>query len=113
LNVICPDGDVTLFEYVDDEESFTNREKKDLKIQFGGVNFPVQPPIIPSTKQRINNVTFSLTKGLTGRKLSYVLLWTNDSKLINYELVTDDHGAQVAGKQRDETLNGKLQQSTY
>lgn len=105
-------GNVVLFEYVDDQESMTNRETKPLNVQLGGVVFPVQPPIIPSTKQKVNEVTFSLSSGLTGRKLSYVILWTNDSKLINYEIISDDHGSQVAQKQKDSTFNSQLQQST-
>jgi hypothetical protein len=106
------DGTVTLFEHVDGEESLTNRETKALKVTVGGIVYPVAGPNIPHSQQRVNEVTFSLTQGLTGRKISYIIVWTNDCQLFNYELVTDDHSAQVAQKQKDETYNAISNQSS-
>lgn len=102
------DGLAELIEYVDDQESTNTRSSKDLKVQIGAIAYPVRPPVMPHTEQRIENTSFPLPNGLTGKKINFILQWTNDAKLIEFELVTSE--TQNAASYREQNLT---QKSTY
>lgn len=102
------DGKVELIEFVDDQLSTNTRSEKELKVQLGGVNYPVQAPVIASTEQRTENISFSITNGLTGKRISFVLQWDNDARLIEYQLTTSDQ--QNMNSLREQNLT---QISTY
>jgi hypothetical protein len=95
------DGTVTLIELVDEQES--SRETKTLKANLGGVTYPVIPPVIPDNNQSVNNITFSLSEGLTGKKISYIIIWDNDAKLIDYEVKTSEMDTSVSQRQQNLT----------
>lgn len=99
------DGEVTLMEFVDDQESTGVRETKELLVTNGGVNYPVRCPIIPSTQQRVENPSFTTSNGLTGKKLTYILIWTNDSSLVEYTIGTSEMKDQASTKQKQSTYN--------
>jgi hypothetical protein len=108
------DGNAFLTEYVDDQLSIdpdiiTNplnaadyRHRQPLLGSLAGVPFPVIPPVMPNNRQRVDTITFPLRGGLKGKKLSYIMQWTNDSQLIEIEVqaTADDH---VSLKQKNQT----------
>jgi len=106
------DGKVYVTEYVDeqlsvDAQSNTNyvdyRYQQDLKSSYAGIPFPVIPPVMPNNKQRIDLPGFPITNGLNGKKLSFVLQWTNDASLVELQLQTSEQSGQTSMKQKDLT----------
>lgn len=92
------DGECLVKTYIDDKESYQNNKDKttrlpisrDLKSTFGGIKYPVFPPVIPSTERRVENPSFDLTRSLKGKKIHFVLMWTNDSHLLEFTLSTSE-----------------------
>jgi len=97
------DGEAVLRVYTDDQENYSEYSRVPLNVQLGGVRFPVIPPVIPSTEQRIENPSFSITKGLTGKKLWFTFAWTNDSKLVEFMLSTSEQQADASLRQKEKT----------
>ena len=104
------DGQVFVTEYVDDQLSVdTNvpitddyRYANDLKGVTAGIPFPVIPPVIPNNANRIDSPSFPLNKGLNGRKISFVMQWTNDAQLMELQLSTSEDKSQASMKQQDQ-----------
>lgn len=101
------DGTVTLMELVDDQESLVNRETKTMTIGLNGIDYPVRPPVGPSNNQRVDNPSWSLTRGLTGKKITLIFVWDNDSQFVEYELVTQEFQAMASQKQQNQTFVNK------
>lgn len=99
------DGTATVMELVDEAESSQNRETKDLKIANNGIRYAVRPPVMPSTDQRVDNPTFSMSQGLTGKKISYIISWTNDAKLVEFKIQTSEMKSMVAQKFQQQTYS--------
>jgi hypothetical protein len=116
LNLRCvfdggsEDGECIIREYVDDQESFQNIARaplrRSLTSKFGGIKYPVFPPVIPSTEKRIENPSFDITGSLKGKKISFVILWTNDSRLLEFQLTTSEDENLNSLKQSNETIKG-------
>lgn len=94
------DGEVTLVELVDEKESLQNRVTLPLTVVQGGVNYPVRPPVMPSTQSRVDNPQFTLTKGLTGKKISYILICATDATLVEYKIETSEVTNRASQKQQ-------------
>lgn len=92
------DGICRVIEYVD-EQAYTNDVDKPLPASISGVTYPVKPPVIPSTKNRVDNPTYSFTEGLMGKKLSYIIQWTNNARLIEFELTTSWKKSLISNKE--------------
>jgi hypothetical protein len=91
------DGEAICREFVDDQEWTEDKINrtciiKELKSSKAGINYPVRCPVIPGNKQHVENITFALSEGLTGKKISFILQWTNDSSLV--ELMFSDSEVQ-------------------
>lgn len=105
------DGKCYITEYVDDQlsvdpsvEAETDyRYQQDLKASLGGVGFPVIPPVFPNNIQCVDLPGFPITRGLVGKKLSFVLQWTNDAKLVELQITTTEQTGQTSAKQKDLT----------
>lgn len=106
------DGEVFVTEYVDDQLSYDPhldvnplhasdyRHRRTLTGTLAGIPFPVIPPVLPNNKQRIDTVTIPLRGGLKGKALAFIMQWTNDSQLIEYQ-VTSSEDDDVAQKQKN------------
>jgi hypothetical protein len=99
-------GHCEVREFIDEQESIVSREKKAINVTIPGIKFPVEMPVVPNTQQQVNNLTFSLTKGLAGKKVSYIIMWNNDCHLLEHEIITSDIGNKIAGRQKQEVYNG-------
>lgn len=102
------DGKAVLREFVDEQELTNNRVndsciEKVLKSARAGINYPVRCPVIPSNAQHTENVTFALTQGLTGKKISFILQWTNDSSLIELMFVDSEDMQDNSQQQKERT----------
>jgi len=98
------EGNVTLIEYVDEQEKIENRETQALKLPNNGVFYPVRPPVKPNSDQQVNHVTFSLTTGLLGKKISYIIIWDNDANLNEFQVKTSKQNLQVSSQQQQQIL---------
>lgn len=78
------------------------RHKRPLTGILAGITYPVIPPVLPNNRSRVDTVRFPLNKGLKGKKLSFILVWTNDSQLIEFQLTSGDD-SDVSLKQKDQT----------
>lgn len=101
------DGQCTVLEWVDEQLSHDNVETKPLKGVVCGVKFPVRPPIRPDTEQQVDNPMFSLTRGLNGKKISCVVIWSNDAQLIEYEYSSSNVAEQTAGSQKQQAYTNQ------
>lgn len=81
------DGTCRVIEYVDEQKS-SNDITKDLRESISGINFPVKPPVIPSNNSRVDNPSYSFTQGLMGKKLSFIIQWNNNARLLEFQLTT-------------------------
>ena len=95
-------GKCEVVEYIDEQESVASREIKAINVIIPGIKFPIRMPVVPNTQQQVNNLTFSLTKGLSGKKVSYIIMWNNDCHLLEHEVMTSDIGNKVSGRQKQE-----------
>lgn len=100
-------GVAVLREFVDDQEKFINRinetcSVKDLEAQKAGVNYPVRCPVIPNNAQHTQNVSFPLAQGLTGKRISFILQWTNDSSLIELEFIDSEEMQDSSQQQKNQ-----------
>ena len=101
------DGSVTLIEFVDERESdlgVNKRITRQLPASVSGIRYPVIPPVIPNTLSRVDNTTFILNTGLIGKKLAYILRWTNDAELVEFELTTTMKKTTISSKETNATL---------
>jgi len=101
------DGDCTVLEWVDEQSSTANIETKRLTGVISGVKFPVRPPIRPDTDQQVNNPMLSLTEGLNGKKISCVIIWSNNAQLIEYEYQSSNVSEQTPGSQKQQVYTNQ------
>jgi len=97
------DGEVVLREFVDQQESYGAYTRLPLKAKVGSIKYPIIPPVIPGTEQRTENPSFSLTTGLTGKKIAFIVSWTNNSLLIEFKLSTSEMQDQASQRQKENT----------
>lgn len=104
------DGECIIREYVDDQESYQNTGRSPLRrsltSKFGGIKYPVFPPVIPSTEKRMENPSFDLTRSLKGKKISFIILWTNDSRFLEFQLTTSEDENLSSIKQSNTVIKG-------
>ena len=97
------DTTVTLLEYVDG--AYSQKLSKDLLARLAGVSPPISPPVIPSSKETAIPLTFTLTEGINGTKIAYVLQWKSNAKLLAFELQTKDNLPVAGSLQNEEQLS--------
>lgn len=83
-------GKVFCTEYVDDQQGANGYLEKSIDLLYAGINYPVRCPVIPSNKRIVNTMTFAFPSGLQGKKISYVVKWSNDARLIEMEFIAND-----------------------
>lgn len=66
------------------------RHQRPLIGTFAGIPYPVIPPVLPNNKKRIDTVTIPLNNGLKGKRLTFIIVWTNDAQLLEFQFVTND-----------------------
>lgn len=78
-----------------DQDSFEN-----IPGTIDAINYPVRPPVIPSSASRISNLVFTFDQGEVGYKIQPVLSWTSDLTLERVEVSTAETGSQVSASQQ-------------
>lgn len=96
------DTDVRLVEFVD--KRMTERLTKPLEGLSSGVLYPVIPPVIPHTEILTDKITFSLTRGTTGKKLAYVIQWNSDAVLMELEVIASELTKDQTNKETNKVL---------
>jgi hypothetical protein len=89
-----------IHEYVDEQESPENRCIEQLNASTPAVLYPVIGPVVPASTFRTNNPTFALIRGTTGKKISFILSWNNDSRLVELEAKTSEFQSDSAMHQK-------------
>lgn len=96
------DTTATVIEYVDG--AYSQQLSKTLRNRLAGVGPPVAPPVIPASKETAVPLTFTLTEGISGTKIAYVIQWKSDAKLLAFELQTKDNLPVAGNVQNEEQL---------
>lgn len=73
----------TVIEFVDDVIS--QRIDQDLNYSISSIEYPVRPPVIPHTIKQIDNPQYTLTGGLTGKKIHFIVQWQSSARLFEYQ----------------------------
>jgi hypothetical protein len=98
-------GEAILTELVDGQISPLNDHlTMDLPVSVGAIPYPVQPPVFQSTQSTVDSPAFILKDGLNGKKLSYIISWTNDAQLLEYELISTEAQGEATQKQKNSTV---------
>lgn len=102
------EGNVEVTEIVDEQISPDNLQRniQELKATTAGIPYPVRPPVFPNNKSQTDNPVFTLTTGLTGKKISFFITWNNDAHLHEYQLDSSEQKGLPSLKQKD--LTNKL-----
>lgn len=102
-------GKAVLRELVDDQQNHPRKSVEssitslNIDAEPAGVNYPVRPPVIPSNKQQVQVKSWPLTQGLEGKKISFQLMWTNDSSLMEYQFTDSEDKADTSQRQKQDT----------
>lgn len=102
-------GKAVLRELVDDQQNHPRKSVEasitalDLAAEPVGINYPVRPPVIPSNKQQVQVKTWPLAKGLEGKKISFQLMWTNDSSVLEYQFTDSEDKSDSSQRQKQDT----------
>jgi len=104
-------GTSTVIEYVDEKNvsdslgNPINRVSKKLEAAIAGILYPVRPPVIPNSISRVDNPTFNFSKGLTGKKLSYIIQWDNDARLVEFQTTISWKKSDSSLKESNQVIN--------
>lgn len=82
------DGDITMIESVDEERG--QLMKKEVDGIVSAIAYPVFPPVIPASKDRVKNLIFPLDRGERGYKITPTIVWTSDLLLNVFEISSED-----------------------
>lgn len=92
LRLTFTGGDVgdTVFitEYVDDQYSWS--KEQELRFKQTGILYPVRPPVIMPNESMTAPIVFTEPKGLMGRKINYIIVWSGKGTLQEFELITTE-----------------------
>jgi hypothetical protein len=88
---------VRVIEYVDEEKSYEVEAL--LREREVGILYPVKPPVIMPNDVMPYSFTLDFSRGLTGRKIVYILTWAGSAALEELELITNDVDKQTMSKQ--------------
>lgn len=92
------DGTITAIEQVDEQVGQVSIKNVDGVIS--GVLYPVRPPVIANSKNRNRNLIFPVDAGLRGYKISPILVWDSDLRIIVFELQTDGASQEQSQQQQ-------------
>jgi hypothetical protein len=93
-------GTVRLLEYGDDQTSNIPIEKV-LPESLSGIAYPVRPPVIPAMVNRSDTPSFVMKDGLAGKKISYIIEWDTDARLVEFELITSAQKSSASLKEKN------------
>jgi hypothetical protein len=94
------DGTATVIEYVDEQRSSVGIVEHDLPSNLGGVPYPVIPPVGPCNTQRADTPGFVFKNSLTGKIISFIIQWDNDSELERIMFSSTEYESQASLKQK-------------
>lgn len=82
------DGDLIVLEYVD--EQLSNRQPRNISESVQAMVWPLTFPIGFNSKPNARNNVVIFDKGLTGKKLAYIIQWNTDAALQAVNVVTSE-----------------------
>lgn len=97
------DSYVNIRELVDDQRNISEgniqEEQKNIDGEVCAMAFPLRFPFAFDTKSQIDNLTYMMNQGIFGYKLSYVVSWSGDLRLLGYDINYTDNNKVVSQKQ--------------
>jgi len=79
------DSTVVAAEVVD-EKQYSARISKQLRQTLNGILFPVAPPVFTNSNKILQAINFVFMETLRGYKVSYMITWYNDARLIGFSI---------------------------
>lgn len=100
-----PTDNVRVIEYVD--EKYSAELVRPLRVEELGILYPVRPPVIMPNEVLPFPIKFDFARGLQGRKIVFIIIWSGTATLEELELITTDINSETSSQQRNESAKAK------